>query len=201
MKGHAAVITIQRPEVRNALRFSTLRELDQAVSDLGGNPEVRVMVITGSGEKAFVAGADIQEFIGLDAETMWRMMKLGQDVFDRIADCPKPVIGAINGYALGGGLELAVACDILIASENAQFGHPEITLGSFPGWGGSQRLPRKIGLSRAKEMVFTGMKIDARRAEAIGLVNRVVPPSRLMDEALALAASISEKSSRSIALA
>ena len=196
-----AVVTVRRPEVLNALRTATLRELGQAFGELSKDPRVRAIILTGAGEKAFSAGADIREFLELDAEGMWRMMKLGQDLFDRIADFPKAVIGAVNGYALGGGLELALACDILIASENARFGHPEINIGSFPGWGGTQRLPRRIGLNRAKELIFTGMKIDARRAEAIGLVNRVVPPGELMSEALALATEIAGKSAPVIELA
>jgi enoyl-CoA hydratase/carnithine racemase len=200
-KDHVGIITIHRPEVLNALRFSTIREIDHAVSDFIDDPAIRVIVITGSGEKSFVAGADINEFIDLEAEQMWRMMKLGQDVFDHIADCPKPVIAAVNGYALGGGLELALACDIIIASENALFGHPEITVGSFPGWGSTQRLPRRIGLSRAKEMVFTGMKIDAQRAEAIGLVNHVHPPAQLLEETLKLASQITDKSAKMLAIA
>ncbi len=198
---HIGIITINRPQVLNALRRSTIKELDRAVAAFIEDPDIRVIVITGSGKKSFVAGADIQEFLELEAEEMWRMMKLGQDVFDRIAECRKPVIGAINGYALGGGLELALACDILIASDNAHFGHPEITIGSFPGWGGTQRLPKRIGLSRAKEMVFTGMKIDARRAEAIGLVDHVFPQAQLMDETLRLASKIADKSSQMIAFA
>jgi len=200
-QGAVAVVTVSRPEVLNALRRNTLRELASAFSELSQDPEVRVIVLTGSGERSFVAGADINEFVDMGAEEMWRTMKLGQDVFDRIAYCAKPVIGAVNGYALGGGLELALACDILIASENARFGHPEINLASFPGWGGTQRLPRRIGLDRAKELVFTGRKIDAREAEAMGLIGRVVPADKLQAEAMKLAGEIAGKSPAVIELA
>lgn len=200
-QGPVAIVTIARPAVLNALAINTLEELHRAFSALAVARDTRVVVLTGAGPKAFVAGADIREFLDLAPEPMWRMMRLGHRVFDLIAACPKVVIGAINGFALGGGLEVALACDILIAASNAQFGHPEINLGSFPGWGGTQRLPRRIGLHRAKELVFSGERITAERAEALGLVNRVVAPERLMAEVLALANLIATKSGAALEMA
>jgi len=196
-----AVVTIKRPEVLNALNIETIKELGKAIDDLNENNQVRVIIITGSGSKSFVAGADIKEFIDLDPEGTWRLMKLGQNVFNKIYHSPRPVIAAINGYALGGGLELALACDILIAAETAIFGFPEINLGIFPGWGGTQSLSRLIGLKKAKEIIFTGRKISAKEAEKIGILNKVVDQEKLMEEAQKLAKEISDKSVLSIEFA
>ena len=174
-----AYVTVNRPEALNALNRKTVAELGLAFQSASDDAEVRAVVLTGSGEKAFVAGADIHELAD-DAPSEGKEFALaGQEVFSSIERMQKPVIAAVNGYALGGGCELAMACTLRVASENAVFGQPEVKLGIIPGYGGSQRLPRLIGKGRALEMLLTGEQVTAAEAYRIGLVNRVVPQSEL----------------------
>ncbi|MBF7083094.1 enoyl-CoA hydratase/isomerase family protein [Desulfallas sp. Bu1-1] len=176
-----AVMTINRPKVLNALNGETLRELDEAVEQIAADDEVRVVIITGAGEKAFVAGADIAFMQTLTPLEARQFSRLGQKVFSKIENLPQPVIAAINGFALGGGCELAMACDIRIASENAKLGQPEVNLGIIAGFGGTQRLPRLVNPGLAKEILFTADMYDAEAAHRIGLVNHVVPAAELMN--------------------
>ena len=188
--GACAVITINRPKVLNALNTRTLDELRRAILDLKQDAGVRVVILTGAGEKSFVAGADINE-LAVQSPTGGREHALtGQHVFDLVENMGKPVIAAINGYALGGGCELAMACTLRIAADTAKIGQPEIALGLIPGYAGTQRLPRLVGKGRAMEMILTGAPIGADEAQRIGLVNRVVPAAQLMDEAKKLAAQL-----------
>jgi len=186
-----AVITIDRQEALNALNPDVLRELEQAVSRAGGDENVYVLIITGAG-RAFVAGADISRMKDLTAEEGRAFGEFGNRVFSKIESLSKPVIAAINGFALGGGCELAMACDIRLAGEKAKIGQPETGLGITPGFGGTQRLPRIVGLSKAKELIFTAQTINAEEALRIGLVSRVVPGEELMDSAMELARSIAK---------
>ena len=176
----SATITITRPRVLNALNRATLEELSRALGELDANPEVRGIIITGSGEKAFVAGADIAELQSLSGTGGTDTAQFGQGVFSRIEALGKPCIAAINGFALGGGCELALACDLRLASENAKLGLPEVGLGLIPGYGGTQRLPRLIGRARAMELMLTGDPVTADEALRMGLVNRVVPQGDLL---------------------
>jgi len=188
-----ATITINRPEALNALNREVILELMRELEDAENDPNVRVVVVTGAGEKAFSAGADVKALAELNPLEARELSQLGHELCRRIEGLGKPVIAAINGYALGGGLELAMACDIRIASENARFGQPEVNLGLLPGWGGTQRLPRLVGAGIAKELIFTGKIIDARTAERIGLVNAVIPPERFRSEVRKLASEIAGK--------
>jgi enoyl-CoA hydratase len=185
-----STVTINRPKALNALNAATIYELDQVFDELVANPAAKVVIITGSGEKSFVAGADILEMKDKTAVEGRQWGKLAQAVFSKIENLPKPVIAAVNGYALGGGCELAMACDIRIASEKAKFGQPEVSLGIPPGFGGTQRLPRLVGKGRAKELLFTGDMIDAAEAYRIGLANQIVAPEELIDKAKAMAHKI-----------
>lgn len=195
-----AVVTLNRPKVLNALRVSLLAELADALDRLQADSQVRAIVVTGSGEKAFAAGADIGELNALgSAGAGADQARLGQALTRKIERLGKPVIMAINGYALGGGCELAMAGDIRIASETAKFGQPEVNLGLIPGYGGSQRTTRLTGKGMAMLLCLTGETIDAREALRIGLVERVVPPERLLDEAKAIAATIASKAPLAIA--
>lgn len=184
------IVMINRPKALNALNAATVYELDQMFDELAANSAVKVVIITGSGEKSFVAGADIVEMKNKTAIEGRQWGQLAQAVFNKIENIPKPVIAAVNGYALGGGCELAMACDIRIASEKAKFGQPEVSLGIPPGFGGTQRLPRLVGKGRAKEILFTGDMIDAAEAYRIGLANQVVAPAELLDKAKAMAHKI-----------
>ncbi len=185
-----AVVRISRPEVLNALNARLLDELESAFQALGQDEAVKVVIVTGAGEKAFVAGADIKELSGLEGISGRTYSLRGQRVFDTIESCAKPVIAAVNGYCLGGGCELALACHIRIASENARFGQPEVKLGLIPGYGGTQRLPRLVGTGRAMEILLAGDTVEAKEAERIGLVNRVVPAAELLDRCRQLAKRI-----------
>lgn len=196
-----AIVTVNRPEALNALNSQVVQELTMAFEHLAGARDVGVIIVTGAGDKAFVAGADIKEMVGKTGLEMERFSELGRRLGDAIERCPKPVIAAINGYALGGGCEIALACDIRIASDRAKIGQAEVRIGIIPGFGGSQRLPRLVGTGWAAEMVFTGEPVDAATAERIGLVNRVVPHDRLMEEAKAIAARILERSPAVVSLA
>jgi enoyl-CoA hydratase len=197
-----AVITINRPRVLNALNTQTLEEIGAALEELGADEAVRAVIITGSGERAFSAGADIAELQALQtAEDGFEHSRRSHGLLFRMHEVPKPIIMAVNGYALGGGCELALAGDIILASENAQFGLPEVGLGIIPGFGGTQRLPRLIGRTRALEMILTGRRLSAAEALTLGLVNRVVPLDGLVPAAQEIARAIAEKAPRAVALA
>jgi enoyl-CoA hydratase len=188
-----ATLTFNRPKSLNALNGELLEELSRALDSVAEDDSIRVLIVTGSGEKAFVAGADINELAQCNAlQGKWFAAK-GQQAIHKLQSLDIPVIAAVNGYALGGGSEIALACDFIYASENAMFGLPEITLGLIPGFGGTQRLPRLIGTNRAKEMIFTGKMVPAAEAKEIGLVNQVTAPADLMAEATKTAAAIAAK--------
>jgi len=182
-----AFVTLNRPAKRNALDERTIGELEEAFSALAGDGLVRAVVVTGSGDKAFVAGADIEALAQLDVQGARAFSERGQRLFDRIEWLGKPVVAAINGHALGGGCELALACHVRVAAEGARIGTPEVKLGLICGYGGTQRLPRLVGRGRALELLLTGEAVDAGEALRLGLVNRVVPAARLLEEAEALA--------------
>ncbi len=188
-----ARVTINRPSVLNALSSRTLDELRQTLAALRDDDAVRVVVITGAGEKAFVAGADINELAEQSPTSGREHALAGQQVFDLIAQLGKPTIAAINGYALGGGCELAMACTLRIAADTAKLGQPEVNLGLIPGYGGTQRLPRLIGAGAALELLLTGQQISAQEAHRLGLVNRVVPAADLRAEVAALATLLASK--------
>ncbi len=197
-----AVLTVNRADKLNALNRALLEELDAALDEIAGNQGVRAVVITGAGSKAFVAGADIGEIAAIEGQEMGRdFARFGQSVFTKIERLTIPVIMAINGYALGGGCELALCGDIRLASETAQFGQPEVNLGVIPGYGGTQRLARIIGRDRAKGLIFTGERIGAEDAMQMGLVDRILPATSLMDEAFSLAVTLAAKAPRALALA
>lgn len=196
-----ALITINNPQALNALTGMMFQSLEQILLSLESDDAVRVVLLTGAGEKAFVAGGDIRFLDSLDVEGARAFALQAQALYARIENFPKPVIAVINGYALGGGCELAMACDLRIAAESARLGQPEVKLGIIPGFAGTQRLARLVGKGRAKELVFTGEMIDAREAMRIGLVNRVVPAERLMEEARAVAAKMLDKSASAIRIA
>ncbi len=192
IKNKTCYVTINRPDKLNALNQATLKELDQAVSEAKSNSQVRVIVITGSGDKAFVAGADINELAKTNSITGMQFAQYGQSVFNNIEHCGKPVIAAVNGFALGGGCELAMACHLRIASDNARFGQPEIKLGVIPGFGGTQRLTRLVGKGKAMEMNLLGDMVSADQAEQVGLVNLVVPQGELMNTVNKIAEQLSQ---------
>ena len=184
-----AVVVIDNPPV-NALNETVISELDAIIEELSGNSSVQVVIVTGAGEKAFVAGADIKQFLDMDVATGKALVRRGQQIFTRLSTLKQPVIAAVHGFALGGGCELALACDIRIASENAVMGVPEVSLGVIPGYGGTQRLPRLVGPSRAMSMILTGDPIKAEEALRIGLVDKVVPTGEALNEAKAMAKRI-----------
>jgi enoyl-CoA hydratase len=191
--GHVATITINRPKQLNALNAETLNALEEILDQLAEDDDVRAVVVTGAGEKAFVAGADINELEALDKPYGEAFCQRGQVLFRKIEQHPKIIIAAVNGFALGGGCELAMACDIRIAAANARFGQPEVNLGIIPGYGGTQRLPRLIGFSRAKLLMLTGDMIGSAEAKELHLVNRVVPEGAALKEATDLARAIAGK--------
>ena len=193
LEGHVATLTINRPDKLNALNIATRTAIVHELAELAKDDNVRVVVITGAGEKAFVAGADIGEFEGRSPIAQFRVMT-DSSVFQAVADFPKPTIAAINGFCLGGGCELALACDIRIASDKAKLGQPEINLGLLPGGGGTQRLPRLVGLGQAYKLIYSGELIPASEALRIGLVDEVVPPDELDTRAKELASTIAAKS-------
>ncbi len=195
-----STITINRPDKLNALNKTVIEELGSAIDEMINNPEVSSAIITGSGPKAFVAGADISEFSTLDAAGGKALAQKGQDlVFSRIENSPKPIIAAVNGFALGGGCELAMACHFRVASESAKFGQPEVNLGLIPGYGGTQRLVQLIGKGRAMELLMTGNMIDAATAHQFGLVNHVVKAEELIDKAKSILSLINTKAPLAIA--
>ncbi len=189
-KGAIAYVTVNRPKVLNALNMATMEELRAAFTAVKDDREVRVAIMTGSGEKAFIAGADIGELARQDAVSGKEYTHRGQSVLDLIENLGKPVIACINGFALGGGCEIAMACTMRLASENAKLGQPEVKLGIIPGYGGTQRLPRLVGKGIAMQLVLTGEIISAQEAHRIGLVNEVTPPAELVPRAEAIAQKI-----------
>ncbi len=195
-----AIVTINHPPV-NALNRQVMNELESTFDELCGDESIGAVVVTGAGEKAFVAGADISEFTSLTSANGEQLSSRGQAIFQKIADFPAPVIAAVNGFALGGGLELALACDIRVMAENAKVGLPEVTLAIFPGYGGTQRLPRTIAPGKAKELIFTGDMIDAAEAYRIGLADHLVPPGEAPGKAHAIAEKISKRGPVAVRLA
>ena len=200
VEGQVGIITINRPKALNALNSAVLDELDATIDGVDLDA-VRCLILTGAGEKSFVAGADIAEMSTLTKEEGEAFGKKGNDIFRKIETLPIPVIAAVNGFALGGGCEISMSCDIRICSENAVFGQPEVGLGITPGFGGTQRLARLVGMGRAKEMIFTCDNIDAAEAYRIGLVNKVVAKEELMPTAKAMAEKIISKGSYAVSIA
>jgi len=196
-----AIVTLDNQPALNALSAPLLTQLDQIFAGLAKNQEVKGVIITGAGEKSFVAGADISEFIQVTGDTAVEFMSRGQRIFDKIEAFDQPVIAAVNGFALGGGNEIALCCDIRIAAENAIFGQPEVNLGIIPGYGGTQRLPRIIGPGKAKEIIFADERINAQEALRIGLVQRVVPKGQAVEEAKKLLKKIMSKGPLAIKMA
>ena len=189
-KNSVAYLTVNRPKVLNALNVATMEELAVAFTEIRSDASVRVVILTGAGEKAFVAGADIGELGKLDETSGGKFAQRGQAVFDLVENLGKPVIACVNGFALGGGCELAMACTLRLASENAKFGQPEVKLGFLPGYGGTQRLPRLVGKGMAMQLVLTGGIITAQEALRIGLVNEVIAQADLISRAEAIAQKI-----------
>jgi enoyl-CoA hydratase len=187
---HILTVTLSRPSALNALNFELMDGLREIIRELYQNNDTKGIILTGEGDKSFVAGADIKEFTSLDPQQALSFAKKGQELFKSIEDCPKPVIAAVNGFALGGGCELAMACHLRIATENARFGQPEVTLGIIPGYGGTQRLTQLIGRGKALELMLTADMISAQEAKALGLVNHVVANR---DELMSLSNSIMRK--------
>jgi enoyl-CoA hydratase len=200
VKDTVALVTVNRPEKLNPLNRETIQALRRCFDDITADPAIKAVIVTGAGEKSFVAGADINELEGLSAAQGRAWALEGQRALAAIENLPKPVIAAINGYALGGGLELAMACHIRIASPNARLGQPEVKLGIVPGYGGTQRLPRLVGKGRALEMILTGEPVTAEEAYRIGLVNRVVAAEGLLSTARQIAAKILENGPVAVAL-
>ncbi|KPK79357.1 MAG: hypothetical protein AMS25_12950 [Gemmatimonas sp. SM23_52] len=196
-KDGIATITVNRPDKLNALNAEVIVSLAMALEQLRKDDDVRVAVLTGAGEKAFIAGADIAEFKGARAVDQYRVMQTA-DIYTAMERFPKPIIAMINGFCLGGGCELAMACDIRIAGDKAKLGQPETNLGIIPGGGGTQRLPRLVGQGRAMRLIYTGEIVDAATAEKIGLVDEVVPQAELTERTMELAAKIAEKSPASL---
>ena len=199
-KDVVGIIKMNRPESLNALNIETLGEIRDAVTLLNTDDDVKVLIFTGEG-KGFIAGADIKQMKDMNEDEAREFCNLGQKIFDIIENLDKPVIAAVNGFALGGGCELAMACDIRIASENAKFGQPEVNLGIIPGFGGTQRLSRLVGKGIAKELIFTGDMIDAPTALRIGLVNKVIAAENLLDETIGIAQKIASKGPAAILIA
>lgn len=201
LRGPVAVLTLENPGKLNALSIEILDELDQHLDAVDSDADVRVVVITGAGEKAFAAGADIGHMREATVQQARDYAERGHELFARIEAFGKPVIAAINGFALGGGCELVLACDIRLASDNARLGQPEVNLGIFPGWGGTQRLPRLTTPGFAKELIFTGRHVTADEAKAAGLVNHVYPLAELLDRAVAMGEEIAKKSPLAVSVA
>ena len=192
--GSVATLTVNRPKALNALNRPVLEGLMEALATIRGDSNVRVLIITGAGDRAFVAGADIAAMAEMGVSEGLEFTRLGHAVMSAIEELPIPAIAAVNGFALGGGLELALACDLIVASDKARFGQPEINLGIIPGFGGTQRLPPRIGHARARELIMTGDMFDAQAAFAWGLASRVVAPDQLLEETRKLADKIATKS-------
>ena len=187
------IITVNRPDKMNALNRDVIGELDVALDEIYNNKDISAGIITGAGSKAFVAGADISEFLGLSPNEAPQLSKRGQNVFDKIENCPKPIVAAVNGFALGGGCELALACHFIYASENAKFGQPEVNLGLIPGYGGTQRLTQLVGRNIAMELLMSGNMISAKEAMDYGIVNKVVQQDELLTTTKAILGIIQTK--------
>lgn len=192
-------ITINRPDKLNALNKTVMQEIDQVMDEVYSNAAIQSVILTGAGPKSFVAGADISEFVGLSTEQGQALAKKGQDIFFKIERSPKPVVACVNGFALGGGCELAMSCHFRIASENAKFGQPEVNLGLIPGYGGTQRLVQLIGKGRALELLMSAGMIDANTALQYGLVNYVVPQEELLNKAIGILQVINSKAPLAVA--
>ena len=192
-QGNVGVIKFNRPKALNAVNADLLAEMQQALEAIEKDQSIRVLILTGEGEKAFVAGADIAYMVNLSPLEARRFSLIGHEIGVRLENLPIPVIACVNGFALGGGTEMALACDFIYASENAKFGQPEINLGIIPGFGGTQRLPRSVGKGIAKELCMTGVMITAQEAKEIGLVNKLFPPDKLWDETMKTANLIASK--------
>ena len=201
VENEIAVVTISREKSLNALNSETLAELKECFENIAARKDVRVLILTGAGKKAFVAGADISEMVNATPAEGRRMGMLAKEAFMLLETMPQVTIAAVNGYALDGGCEISMACDIRIASDNAKFGQPEVGLGILPGFGGTQRLARLVGKGRAKEIIFTCDQIDAQEAYRIGLANKVVPQDELLDTCKSMAEKIMSKGSYAISLA
>jgi enoyl-CoA hydratase len=193
LQGGILTVTINRPDKLNALNKDVMSDLERVIIEIEDNKEIRGVILTGSGQKGFVAGADISEFVGLTGGEGMDLARKGQEIFFKIENCSKPVVAAVNGFALGGGCELAMACHFRIASENAKFGQPEVNLGLIPGYGGTQRLVQLIGKGRALELLMTGNMIDAPTALQYGLVNYVVPQEDLLNKTTSILETIISK--------
>lgn len=200
-EGEIGILTINRPKSLNALNIETLKEIQMGIQEVKDHSNVKVLILTGAGEKAFVAGADIMEMKEMNSLQASQFSNLGHLTLNMIQDLDRPVIAAVNGFALGGGMEVALACDFIYASENAKFGLPEVTLGVFPGFGGTQKLPRLIGKGKAKELILTGKMVSAQEAYQMGIVNRVVPQDSLMEEAKKVAGQIAGNGTVGVRLA
>lgn len=201
VENEIAVVTINRPKSLNALNSETLAELDKCFTEIQDRKDIKVVILTGSGEKSFVAGADISEMVNATPAEGRKMALLAKEAFLKLENMPQVTIAAVNGFALGGGCEISMACDIRVAAENAKFAQPETGLGILPGFGGTQRLPRLVGKGRAKELIFTCDMIDAQEAYRIGLANKVVPQAELIDYCKKMAAKIMDKGSYAVSLA
>ena len=199
LENNILTITINRPDKLNALNKDVFTDLNNVVDEIENNAEIRSAIITGSGSKAFVAGADIAEFSSYNKEQAMALAKRGQDIFFKIENCSKPIVAAINGFALGGGLELAMSCHFRLASDNAKFGQPEVNLGLIPGYGGTQRLAQLIGKGRAIELLISANMIDAATALGYGLVNYVTTPEELLSKAISILNTINTKAPIAIA--
>ena len=200
-QGAIAIITINRPEKLNALNDAVFAGLRRVLDAMESDASVKVLIITGAGQKAFVAGADIERLAQMDTTEAFEQMTSGHRLFLRIREYPKPSIAMVNGYALGGGFELALSCDMMVVSESAVFGFPEINLDTMPGWGGTQLAPRKMGSNRAMEMVLTGRHYSAAECHQFGFINRLVPAPQLRSAAVELATSIAQKNSFALEMA
>lgn len=201
VENEIATVTINRPKALNALNTETLVELDQVFTEIENRKDIKVVILTGSGEKAFVAGADISEMVNFTAAEGQAFGETAAKAFFKLENMPQATIAAVNGFALGGGCEISMACDIRIASDNAVFGQPEVGLGIIPGFGGTQRLARLIGKGRAKELIFTAQNIKADEAYRIGLANKVVPQTELMDTCIKMAEKIRSNGSFAVSMA
>ncbi|MDR3565120.1 MAG: enoyl-CoA hydratase-related protein [Negativicutes bacterium] len=200
IKNGVALITINRPRILNVLDLEVLAELSSILDELKQEDSAKVLVITGAGEKAFCAGDDVRPMVNLDPKEAREWVTIGQQTFHKVEEYEKPIIAAVNGYAVGGGMELALACDIRVASEKAKFGLPEVKLGVTPSFGGAQRLPRLVGTGMAKWLAMSGRIIDAQEAYRIGLVERLTSPEDLMDTVMQIAEEINEKSTIAVRL-
>ncbi len=199
VENNICTITINRPDKLNALNKTVIEELSAAMDEVYSNAAIKTAIITGAGPKAFVAGADISEFLSLNPEQGTELARRGQEmVFNKIENCPKPVVAAVNGFALGGGCELAMACHFRLASDNAKFGQPEVNLGLIPGYGGTQRLTQLVGKGKAMELMMTANMIDASEAKAMGLVNHVTSPENLLEETKKILCTIMTKGPNAI---